>query len=120
MRHALTAALLGAALLAGCGDDTKSSSAPAAAPDAPTTTSVAIKEFKYSPSPATVKAGAKITISNADRAPHTLTDRAASRAFDSGTIKAGESGSVTFTKPGTYAYFCEFHPYMKGMVTVTR
>lgn len=120
MRHALIAALLGAALVAGCGDDKKSDSAPAAASDAPTTTSIAIKDFTYSPTPATVKAGAKISISNADRAPHTLTDRATGRAFDSGTIKAGAGGSVTFSKPGTYTYFCEFHPYMKGSVTVTQ
>lgn len=120
MRHILLAALLGAALLAGCGSDKKSGSAPPAAADAPTATAIAIKEFKYSPTPATVKAGAKITVSNADRAPHTLTDRATGRAFDSGTIKAGASGSVTFSKPGTYAYFCEFHPYMKGSVTVTQ
>jgi plastocyanin len=24
----------------------------------------------------------------------------------------------TFTKPGTYAYFCELHPYMKGSIVV--
>jgi plastocyanin len=120
MRHALIAALLGAALLAGCGDSTKSNSAPTPAAAAPTTTSIAIKDFKYSPTPATVKVGAKVSVANADRAPHTLTDRATGRAFDSGTIKTGATGSVTFSKPGTYSYFCEFHPYMRGSVTVTR
>lgn len=115
MRHAFIAALLGAALLAGCGDmnDETAPSAPAAA-----ATAIAIKDFRYAPSPATVKAGARIAISNADGAPHTLTDRATARAFDSGTVKGGARGSVTFTKPGTYAYYCEFHPYMKGAVTV--
>ena len=116
MRHALTAALVSAAaLLAGCGGMSDQAASPTAA-----TTAIAIKDFTYSPTPATVKAGARIAISNADGAPHTLTDRAAARAFDSGTIKGGARGSVTFTKPGTYAYFCEFHPYMKGAVTVTR
>jgi plastocyanin len=119
MRHALIAVLLGAALLVGCGGSTNSSSARPAASDAPTTTSIAIKDFKYVPTPASVKAGTKIAVSNADRAPHTLTDRAAGRAFDSGTIKTGETRSITFSKPGTYAYFCEFHPYMRGTVTVT-
>lgn len=118
MRHALIAALLGTAALAGCGggdDDAKPTSAPAPAP----ATSIAIKEFTYSPTPATVKAGAEIRVTNADSAPHTLTDRAAKRGFDSGTVKGGEAGSVTFSEPGTYDYFCEFHPYMKGRVTVT-
>ncbi len=112
MRSALIAAV-SAALLAGCGDD---SDAPAA--QAPTT-KIAIKAFKYAPTPATVKAGTTIAISNADSAPHTLTDRATTRAFDSGTIKGAATGSVRFSKPGTYAYFCEFHPYMRGSVTVT-
>lgn len=117
MRHALIAALLGAALLVGCGDDDEGAAAPAGA--AAATTKIEIKDFKYSPTPATVKAGATVTVPNADNAPHTLTDKGSGRAFDSGTIKGDESGSVTFTKPGTYAYFCEFHPYMKGSVTVT-
>jgi len=120
MRHALSAALLGALVLAGCGDDstaTKSTAAPAATGAA--TTSIDIKDFVYSPTPATVKAGEKVSISNTDSAPHTLTDRAKGRGFDSGTIKGGETGAVTFTKAGSYTYFCEFHPYMKGTVTVT-
>ena len=120
MRHALIALLLlpAAAALAGCGGGANDH-AKAAAP-APTTTAIAIRQFAYSPTPATVKAGARVRVTNADSAPHTLTDRASGRAFDSGTIKGGETGSVTFAKPGTYAYFCEFHPYMKGTVTVTR
>ena len=106
-----TTALLAAALLAGCGDD--------GAPATPATTAIAIKDFVYSPTPATVKASTKVAVANADTAPHTLTDRAAERAFDSGTIKGGATGSVTFRKPGTYTYYCEFHPYMKGTITVT-
>ena len=116
MRHALIAALLGAALLAGCGSDDEGAAAPAGAAAA---TKIDIKDFKYSPTPATVKAGETVTVPNADNAPHTLTDSASKRSFDSGTIKGDESGSVTFTKPGTYTYFCEFHPYMEGSVTVT-
>jgi plastocyanin len=123
MRHALIATLLAGALLAGCGSSDKGATttpAPAATPAAaPVTTSIAIKTFTFSPTPATVKAGRPITISNADASPHTFTDRATDRAFDSGTIKGHSHGSVTFSKPGTYAYFCEFHPYMKGSITVT-
>ena len=121
MRHALIGALLGATVLAGCGSDSKSTTSTAApARSAPATTAIAIKDFKYSPTPGTVKAGQRISVSNADSAPHTLTDQASGRAFDSGTIQGGKSGSVTFSKPGTYGYFCQFHPYMKGSVTVTR
>jgi plastocyanin len=31
----------------------------------------------------------------------------------------GGDFSVTFSKPGTYAYSCVIHPDMKGTVTVT-
>jgi plastocyanin len=38
--------------------------------------------------------------------------------FNSGILFGGDF-SVTFTKPGTYAYSCVIHPDMKGTVTVT-
>ncbi len=116
-RHALLATLVGAALLAGCGggsDDDDKAATPAAAP----TDTIRIADFLYEPDPATVKAGTKITVSNADSAPHTVTMQGDARSFDSGTIRGMQSGSVTFTKPGTFKYFCEFHATMKGTVTV--
>ena len=38
--------------------------------------------------------------------------------FDSGSFKPGQSWTHTFTKPGTYTYFCTIHPWMDGVVTV--
>ena len=38
--------------------------------------------------------------------------------FDSGSFKPGQSWTHTFTKPGTYNYFCTIHPWMDGVVTV--
>ncbi len=121
MRHAILAALVGAALLAGCGSDNKSndtSKAPAGAGAA--TTKIDIKNFLYSPDAATVKVGAKVTVTNSDSAPHTLTDKATPAAFDSGTITKGQPRSVTFTKAGTFKYYCQFHPTMAGQITVTQ
>jgi plastocyanin len=118
MRHAILAALAATALLAGCGGDdntaTKTSISPAAAASA----RIQIKDFVFAPDPVTVKAGRRITISNADSAPHTVTEQGGSPSFDSGTIKGGRSGALTFTKTGTFKYFCQFHPTMKGTVTV--
>jgi plastocyanin len=37
---------------------------------------------------------------------------------NSDTFEPGESYAVTFTEPGTYAYTCGVHPFMKGTVTV--
>ncbi|MCA1679390.1 MAG: cupredoxin domain-containing protein [Actinobacteria bacterium] len=108
----MLAALLAATLLTGCGGE----DAPTAS--AGTTTTIRIKDFKFVPDSATVKAGIPISVPNEDRAPHTLTDAADPRAFDSGTIDTKQTGSITFDKRGTYSVFCELHPYMKGKVTV--
>lgn len=121
MRHSLPAvlsALAAAALLAGCGgDDKKAATKPAGAAF---TDTIRIADFIYEPDPVTVKAGQKIAIANADDAPHTVTEEGQMPSFDSSTIEGKQRGSVTFSKPGTYKYFCSFHPTMKGTVTVTQ
>ncbi len=129
MRHTILVALLGAALLAGCGGDAKTTEAtrqsteaakPASDGATESTNTIKIVDFVYDPTPATVRAGQKISVPNADAAPHTITDDSSGNAFDSGTIKGKATGSVTIDKPGTYAYICEFHPFMKGEITVTK
>lgn len=40
-------------------------------------------------------------------------------SFDTGTITAGGSASVTFTEEGSVTYFCSFHPDMQGSITVS-
>ena len=121
MRHPTLAALLGMALLAGCGSEDDSPAASPSRPAAATSaTTIKIADFVYDPNPATVKAGARISIPNADAAPHTITDDGAGKAFDSGTIKGKATGTLTIGRPGTYSYICEFHPFMKGKITVTK
>jgi plastocyanin len=39
-------------------------------------------------------------------------------AFD-GTVSPGARFTFTAGAPGTYTYFCRFHPFMKASVTVT-
>ena len=39
-------------------------------------------------------------------------------AFDSGAVDTDETFSFTFTKPGTYGYYCKVHPHMKGTIVV--
>jgi len=53
---------------------------------------------------------------NQDAAPHTAT--ADDGSFDTGTIEQGKLGSETFKEAGTYLYFCEIHPDMRGTVEV--
>ncbi len=86
------------------------------APDAGTVM-VDIQNFAYTPDPVTIPVGGTITWTNRDPEPHTATarDRA---VLQSGTLKQDERYTETFETAGTYEYFCEFHPNMKGTLVV--
>lgn len=86
---------------------------PAAATST-TAKAVAVRDFKYLPTPLTVSVGTKVTWTNEDSAPHTVTGD----GLKLGDLMKGGAKSFTFTKAGTYAYVCEFHPFMKGTVVV--
>lgn len=124
MRHAILAALLGAALLAGCGGDDDATADPAsttaAAGAAAPTTTVRIRDFKFLPGSPTVKAGQKISVVNDDAGPHTLTEQpsAGDPLFDTGNVRGRRTGSFTASKPGTYEFYCELHAFMNGELTV--
>ena len=80
-----------------------------------------IKDFLYEPDAISVAVGTKITFTNEDSAPHTATSGqppGADGVFDTGNLTKGESKSVTVAKAGTFAYYCELHPFMKGTVIV--
>lgn len=70
----------------------------------------------FGPKVITVAVGDTVTWINKDDMPHTVTTY--DGTFDSGLFKGGESWSYTFTKPGTYEYYCTPHPWMKGTVIV--
>ena len=72
----------------------------------------------YSPQVVTVVIGVNNTVTwvNNDDVPHTVT--ASDGSFNSGNMNAGQSWTHTFTTPGTYNYYCTYHPWMKGTVIV--
>jgi plastocyanin len=72
----------------------------------------------YSPANFTAKIGEAITWSNGDGTMHTVTSMT-SGLFDSGNIPVGGTYSYTFTKAGTYSYYCTIHPWMKGTIVAT-
>ena len=77
-----------------------------------------IKDFAFGA--LSVPAGTKITWTNKDTAPHTVTSDTG--AFDSGVATSlgnGGTFSFTFATAGSFAYHCEIHPSMKATVTVT-
>lgn len=91
-------------------------SKPAPSGEASKSEKVDIVEFTYQPDPVVVQAGGKVIWQNQDAAPHTAT--ADDDSWDTGTIEKGKIGSETFKEPGTFAYFCEIHPDMRGTVEV--
>jgi plastocyanin len=110
MKHALAASLAAVALLFGSG------AAPAPAADAPKPVVVHITMFKFIPATVTVPAGTTITFVNDDEEPHTVT--ATNKSFDSEAMDSHQSWKHAFAKSGTFTYFCELHPYMKGTIVV--
>jgi plastocyanin len=97
-----------------------SSGSPAAAPPASApvaTNSVTIKNFAFAPASVTVKVGTTITWTNTDQDAHTVT--AKSGPFSSAALNTGATYKYTFTKAGTYNYFCTIHPFMTAVVVVT-
>ena len=58
-----------------------------------------------------------------DPIPHTVTSTSVpngANTFDSGNMNKGDSFSVTLNVPGTYEYYCTYHPgWMRGSITVS-
>jgi amicyanin len=74
--------------------------------------------FAYSPATLTITVGDTVTWTNHDSAPHNVVVSDGPEKFTSPTLQTGQSFSYTFTKAGTYAYYCSIHPNMKASVTV--
>jgi plastocyanin len=68
--------------------------------------------------PITVPPGAQITIKNDDSVEHSVTSQTAGQ-FDV-HVDGNEQGTLTApTEPGEYAFYCVYHPSMKGTLIVT-
>jgi plastocyanin len=64
-------------------------------------------DFEFDAAQVTVPAGTSVTWTNDGQAPHSAT--AVDGSFDTGLYDGGESESITFDTPGTFAYYCELH-----------
>lgn len=84
---------------------------------APSALVVHLKDFTYAPTRLEVRVGDTVTFVNDDAEAHTVTS--SDRAFDSEGLDTNGTWKHTFVRAGTYAYFCELHPYMKGTIVVT-
>jgi plastocyanin len=78
---------------------------------------VTIRDYTYEPARITVAKGTTLTFTNRDSTPHTATSKE-SGLFESGSLGTGKSGRVVLDESGTFAYYCLFHPFMKGTIVV--
>jgi YVTN family beta-propeller protein len=77
---------------------------------------VSIAGFAFGPQKISIKVGDSVTWSNDDGTSHTVTFKDGS--VGAKTLSPGERFARIFDTPGTYDYFCSFHPYMTGSVVV--
>ena len=77
---------------------------------------VKIDNFIFKPQELTVAAGTTVTWTNRDDIPHTVVST--DGVFKSKVRDTDEKFSYTFTKAGTYPYYCSVHPKMTGKVVV--
>jgi plastocyanin len=78
---------------------------------------IAIDNFRFAPSPATVPAGTTVRWTNRDDVPHTIVST--DRLFKSAVLDTDGAFSRRFDAAGRYEYFCSIHPHMTGAVIVT-
>jgi plastocyanin len=91
-----------------------------ASTSAPTATAskaarVDMVNFAFRPGTLKIGKGTKVVFSNTSSRPHTATRRG---SFDTGRVKPGRSASLTFSRRGTFGYFCKIHPEMRGKIVV--
>ena len=81
-----------------------------------TSAEIKIDNFSFTPATITVTAGTTVSWINRDDIPHTVASDG--KEFKSKALDTDEKFSYTFSKAGTYAYFCSLHPKMTGKVIV--
>jgi plastocyanin len=77
---------------------------------------IKIDNFVFGPQTLTVPVGTTVTWTNSDDIPHTSVST--DGVFKSKVLDTDEKFSYTFTKTGTYPYYCTIHPKMTGKVVV--
>ena len=75
---------------------------------------VTVSNLQYSPAEIKAKVGDTIVWVNKDFVDHTATVRG---GWDV-AIEAGKSARLVLKKPGTFDYYCRFHPNMTGKIIV--
>lgn len=108
-------------------------SSTTSAPSAPAGPVINLSSLMFNPSATTVKVGETVTWRNDEPITHTVTSgrfmdidkttglRSSQQPDGLFNTKLGGKGktfSFTFTKPGTYTYYCDIHQGMNATITV--
>ena len=103
-----------AATPSGSPQTSQGSTAAGAAASAPATASVRIANFSFGPGAVTVRAGGRVTWTNADGDRHSVL----LGGSESPRLGSGATYSRSFATPGRFTYVCGIHSSMTGSVTV--
>lgn len=79
---------------------------------------VTIDNFTFTPQRLVIAPGTRVTWTNRDDIPHTVTSRENPAERRSPPLDTGDTFSLVFDKPGTYGFFCSLHPHMQSEVVV--
>jgi plastocyanin len=86
---------------------------------------VLVRTFAFRPDTLRIRTGTTVTWTNGDEIEHTVTtdssssSRVASEPLRGSLGEKGASYSFTFATPGTYAYLCLQHRFIRGIIHVT-
>lgn len=79
-------------------------------------TMVTVDNFTFGPNALTVPVNSTVTWVNKDDVPHVVASN--DGLFKSKALDTDDKYTYTFTKPGTYAYYCTIHPKMVAKIVV--
>jgi plastocyanin len=77
---------------------------------------IRVDNFTFGPETLTVPANSTVTWINKDDVPHVIASNEG--LFKSKALDTDDKFAYTFTKAGTYSYYCSIHPKMVGKIIV--
>jgi plastocyanin len=137
MRSSVTVLAAGALLaagLTGCASSSADTTSSSTASARGKGTQIALSQLMFMPAKTTIKVGTTVTWTNDESISHTVTSGVATGVDRSTTLRSGEkpdgrfnkklpnkgdSFSFTFSKAGTFSYYCDIHKGMNASVVVT-
>ncbi len=75
-------------------------------------------KYAFSPATLSIKVGTQVVWINTTDAAHTVTSDTAGVFGTNNNLTTNQTFMFTFTMPGTFAYHCNVHPYIKATITV--